>query len=88
MQPSNMQGEDWIMVASSRQLLQFADSLGRKNHIVFKQQSELMMPESIQSHPSVCSFTTYAAFHFFKFRQEETKGIHDVNLLSFISIYL
>ena len=29
-QPSNMQGEHWIMIASSRQIVYFADSLGRK----------------------------------------------------------
>ena len=44
-----------------------------------------MMPAPLQSHPSVCGFyTIYAAFHLFKFRQEEITGIHDVNLLSFI----
>ena len=29
-QPSNMQGEHWIMIANFRQILSFADSLGRK----------------------------------------------------------
>ena len=29
MQPSNMQGEHWIMIANSRQFLYFADSLDR-----------------------------------------------------------
>ena len=29
-QPSNMQGEHWIMIAYSRQKLYFADSLGRE----------------------------------------------------------
>ena len=28
-QPSNMQGERWIMIAKSQQILYFADSLGR-----------------------------------------------------------
>ena len=32
-QPSNMQGEHWIMVADSCQKLYFADSLGRKSTI-------------------------------------------------------
>ena len=31
-QPSNMQGEHWIMVANSRQKMQFADSRGRKKY--------------------------------------------------------
>ena len=47
-----------------------------------------MMPAPQQSHPSVCGFyTIYAAFHLFKFRQEEVTGVHDVNVLSFISKY-
>ena len=29
----------------------------------------------------------YAAFHLFKFRQEEITGVHDVNVLSAISNY-
>ena len=32
-QPSNMQGEHWMMVADSCQKLYFADSLGRKSTI-------------------------------------------------------
>ena len=31
-QPSNMQGEHWIMIANCRQILYFADSLGRKEY--------------------------------------------------------
>ena len=74
------------MIANSRQILYFADSLGRKKYSLLKQHYEQMMPEPLQSHPSVCGFyTIYAAFHFFKFRQEENTGVHDVNLLSSIS---
>ena len=87
--PSNMQGEHWIMTAKSRQKLYFADSLGRKTYSFFKQQYEQMMPEPLQSHPSVCGFyTIYAAFHLFKIRQEKNTGVHDVNVLSFISNYM
>ena len=83
-----MQGEYWIMIAISRQLLYFADSLGPKNSFV-KQQHQQMMPGPVQSHPSRCSFyTIYAAFHLFKFRQEETTGVQDVNVFSFISKYM
>ena len=86
---SNMQGEHWIMIANSRQKLYFADSLGRKKYSFLKQQCERMMPDPLQSHPSVCGFyTIYAAFHLFKFRQEEITGVHDANLLSFISNYM
>ena len=87
-QPSKMQGEHWIMIANSRQKLYFADSLGRKKYSFLKHQYEQRMPDPLQSHPSVCGFyTIYAAFHLFKFRLEEIKGVHDVNVLSFISNY-
>ena len=84
-----MQGEHWIMIANSRQILYFADSLGRKKYSFFKQQYEQMMPEPLQSHPRDCGFyTVYAAFHLLKFRQEEITGFHDVNGLSFITNYM
>ena len=45
-----------------------------------------MMPAPLQSHPSNYGFyTIYAAFHLFKFQQEGITGVHDVNVLSFIS---
>ena len=82
-----MQGEHWIMVTNSRQLLYFADSLGRKKYSFFKQQYEQMMPEPLHSHPGVCGFyTIYAAFQLF--RQEKIAGGHDVNALSFITNYM
>ena len=88
-QPSYMQGEHWIKIANSCQKLSFADSLGPKKYTFFKQLYEQMMPEPLQSHPSVCGFyTIYAVFHLFKFRQEEITGVHDVNILSFIINYM
>ena len=88
-QPSNMQGEHWIMIAKFRQELYFADSLGCKGCSFLKQHYNQMMPAPLQSHPSVCGFyTKYAAFHLFKFRQEEITGVHDVNVLSFISNFM
>ena len=48
-----------------------------------------MLPEPPQSHPCVRGFYTInAAFHLFKFRLEEITGVHDVNVLSFISNYM
>ena len=80
--------EHWIMVANSCQMIYLADSLGRKKYSLLKQQNEQMMPEALQSHPSVCGFYAInAAFHLFKFRQEIT-GVHDVNVLSFITNYM
>ena len=77
------------MIAKSPQLRYFADSLGPKKYSFLEQHYEQMMPEPLQSHPSVCgSCTIYAAFHLFKFRQEENTGVHDVNVHSFISKYM
>ena len=88
-QPSNMQGEHWIMIANSRHELFFADSLGRKGYSSLKQHYKQMMPAPKQSHPSVCGFyKIYAAFYLFKFRQEEITGVHDVNVLSVLSSYM
>ena len=88
-QPSNMQGEHWIMIANFRHGLYYADSLGCKGYSFLKQHYKQMMPAPLQSHPSVCGFyTIYAAFHLFKFRQEEITGVHDVNVLSFISNFM
>ena len=84
-----MQGEHWIMIANSCQFLFFADCRGRKKYSFFKQRYDQMMPEPLQSHPSVCGFyTIYTAFHLFKFRQEEITGVHHVNVFSFITIYM
>ena len=86
-QPINMQGEHWIMIANFRHKLYFADSLGCKRYgFLNYQHYKQLMPAPLQSHPSVCGFyTIYAAFHLFKFRQEEITGGHDVNVISFIS---
>ena len=85
-----MQGEHWIMVANFRHEFYFADSLGCKGYSFLKYQNyKQMIAAHPQSHPSVCGFhTLYAAFYLFKFRQEEVKEVHDVNVLSFISNYM
>ena len=88
-QPSNMQGEHWIMIANFWLELYFADSLGRKKYSFLKQHRKQMIPAPLQSHPSVCGFyTKYAAFHLFKFQHQEITGVHDVNVLSFIGNYM
>ena len=88
-QPSKMHGEHWIMIAKSRQIMYFADSLGSEKCSFLKQHYEQMMPEQLQSHASVGNFyMIYAAFHLFKFRQEKITGDHDVKELSFISNYM
>ena len=85
-----MQVERWIMIANFRHDLFFADSLGRqKCRFLNNQHYNQMIPAPLQSHPSVCGFCTiYAAFHLFKFRKEQITGIHDVNVLSFISNFM
>ena len=88
-QSSKMQGEHWIMIANSCQILCFPDSLGCKKYSLVKQQFEQMMPEPLQSHPSVCAFYTIdATFHLPKFREEKVTGVYDVNILSMISKYM
>ena len=48
-----------------------------------------MVRTRLQDHPSLCGFyTIYRAFHLFKFQQEEITGVHDVNVLSFISNFM
>ena len=88
-QPSNMQGEHLIMIANFRLELYFADSFGCKGYSFLKQHYKQRMPAPLQSHSSVCGFCTiYAAFHLFKFGQEKIAGVHDVNVLSFISNFM
>ena len=89
--PSNMQGEHWIMIANFRHDLYFADSLGCKRYSVLNnnQHHQQLMPAPLQSHSSVCGFyTILAAIRLFKFRQEEFTEVHDVNVLSFINSYM
>ena len=73
------------MIANFRHELYFADSFGCKGSFLNNnnQHYKQMMPAPLQCHPSVFgSYTIYAAFHLFKFRQEEITGVHDVNVLS------
>ena len=73
------------MIENFRHELYFADSLGRKGYSFLEQHYKQMMPTPVQSHPSLCGFyTIYAAFHLFKFQQEEITRVHDVNVLSFV----
>ena len=84
-----MQCEHWIMIANFQHELYFADSLGRQDYSFLKQHYKQMMPAPVQSHPNVCGFyTIYAAFHLLNFRQEETTGVQDVIVLSFISNFM
>ena len=87
-----MQGEHWILIANFRHELYFAISLGCKRYSFLNnnnnnnQHYKQMMPAPLQSQPSVCGFYTInAAFNLFKFRHEIFTGVHDVNVLSFIS---
>ena len=90
-QPSNTPGEHWIMIAKIHHELCFADSLGLciNNYPFLKQNYGQLIRTSLQDHPSLCGFyTIYAAFHLFKFQQEEITGVHDVNVLSFESNFM
>ena len=75
------------MIAKSRRNLYFADPLGQSSFV--RQQYKQMMPQPLRFSPNVCSFyPIYAAFHLFKFQQEENTGFRDVKLLSFMSKYM
>ena len=78
--------EHWSMIANSRQILYFSDSLGREKYSFRKQHYKQFIPEILQSHPCNCGLdTTYATLHLFIFWQQGNTGVHDVNVLSFIS---
>ena len=82
-----MQSEHWKRIANSRHKIYVANFLGQLSFL--KQQIQNMMPEPLQSHPSVCGFFAInVAFHLIKFRQEEIIGVPDVNILSFIKNYM
>ena len=69
-QPSNVQCEHSIMYANFCHKLYFADYLGRPSF--FKQKYKQMLPEPLQTHPSVCGFyRIYAVFHILKFQPEK-----------------
>ena len=71
-QPSNLQGEYWIMVISSCPEMFLSDSPRRQKYTFLNQQCKQMVSGPIQSHPSVCDFyTTYTGSHLFSFRQKE-----------------
>ena len=83
-EPSNMQGDYWILIAIFRHEYFFADSLWCKGYSFLNnnnQHYKQMMPALLQSHLSVCGFRTiYAAFHLFKFPEEEITGVYDINV--------
>ena len=56
-QPSNTQGEHWIMIATFRHELYFSDSLGSERYsFLSNQHYKQMISAPLQSHPSVCCF--------------------------------
>ena len=79
------------MIAKFHHEMYIIDSVGVSinNYPFLKQNYNQMVRTRLQDHPSVCGFyTTYAAFHLFKFQQEEIIGVHDVNVLFFISNFM
>ena len=79
------------MIAKFHHEMYFAEFIGLSinNYPFLKQNYSQMIRTRLQDHPSVCGFyTIYAAFRLFKFQQEEITGVHDVNVLSFISNFM
>ena len=90
-QPSNTPGEHWIKIAKFHHEFYFADSFGLSinKYPFLKQNYNQLVRTRLQNYPCVYGFCTiYAAFHLFKFQQEEMTGVHDVNVLSFISYFM
>ena len=74
------------MIEKFHHELFFADSFALfiNTYPFLKQNYSQMIRIRLQDNPSVCVFyTIYAAFHLFKFQQEEVTGFHDVKVLSF-----
>ena len=84
-QPIKMQGEHWIMIAKSRQILFFADFLGHKKYSFLKQQYEQMLPQPLQSNPCLWFLHDICSFSSLQIPTRKITGVHDVNVLSFIS---
>ena len=73
-----------IKIAKLHHEFFFVDSFGLSinKYPFLKQNFSQKVRTRLQDHPSVCGFyTIYAAFHLFKFQQEEITGVHDVNVL-------
>ena len=84
-------GEHWIMIAKFHHELYFADSLGLAiyKYPSLKQYYSQMIQTRPQDNPSVCGFyTIYGAFHLFKLQQEETTGVHEVNVLCLMNNFM
>ena len=80
-----MQGERWKMIANFRHKLYFADCLCRPSFQAAVQ-ADVSTATTISSQRlrflhAICSF------HLFKFKQEETTGVREDNVLSSISNY-
>ena len=79
------------MIAKFHHELYFGGSLclSLNNYTFLKQHYSQMVRTRRQDHPSMCGFyTIFAAFQFFKFKQEEITGVHDANVLSFLCYFM
>ena len=77
----------WLQISDTNCILQTLSVV--KSTVSSSNTTRRWCQHPLRFHPSVCGFyTKYAAFHLFKFQQEEITGVHDVNVLSFISNYV
>ena len=86
-QPSHMQGEHWIPFANFCQKMFSRRLSGSTPFPQAAVRKDDARTTSILSQ-SLRFYAVYAAFYLFNFRQEESTGVHDVNVLSFISNYM
>ena len=90
-QPSNMQGEHWIMIANFRHELYFAHFLEGKGYSFLNNKNQhykqlpapsTVSPECMRLLYNICSFSSLQG------STEKITGVHDVILISFISNYM
>ena len=89
--PRTVVGEHWIMIGRLKRNYYYADSLARSvTHYKFlNKKYQKMIHRQLQKMQDLCGFyTTYAAFHLFKFLQTNLNNVHDVQVLIFINNYM
>ena len=85
-----MPGEHWITVAELHHEPYLADSLGSPSTIAFfySRITAKYFGQNFKITSVYAVSTQFLQVRLFKFQQEEITGVHDVNVLSFISNFM
>ena len=89
--PSTGRGERWIMTTRLDKNYYIADSLARERSIYpfLTKKYRRMVPQKPQKTESLCGiYAIYSALLLFRFFQKNLNKVHDVHVLSFISIFM